>query len=67
MKVKEQDPIMAEMHAIKDAHSARFGHDIDRIFADLGQSHTAPGAQSTRPIQRRAVKRPSKRLSVAGK
>ena len=29
------DPVMAEMYAIKDANSARFGHNIDRISDHL--------------------------------
>jgi hypothetical protein len=35
MKNTTEDLIMAEMHAIKDENSARFGHDIDRLFRHL--------------------------------
>jgi len=35
MKNTSEDLIMAEMHAIKDANSARFGHDIERLFRHL--------------------------------
>jgi hypothetical protein len=35
MKNTTEDLVMAEMHAIKDANSARFGHDIDRLFRHL--------------------------------
>ena len=35
MKNTTEDMIMAEMHAIKDENSARFGHDIDRLFRHL--------------------------------
>jgi hypothetical protein len=35
MKTHADDPILIEMHAIKDAVSAEFGHDIDALFAHL--------------------------------
>jgi hypothetical protein len=33
MKNTEADTVMSEMHAIKDANSARFGHNLKRMFA----------------------------------
>ncbi len=36
MKNEDMDSIMAEMHAIKDANSARFDHDLKRMFAHWG-------------------------------
>jgi hypothetical protein len=35
MKNTTEDLIMAEMHAIKDANSARLGHDFERLFRHL--------------------------------
>jgi hypothetical protein len=31
----KDDPIIAELHAIREAHAARFDFDFDRISADL--------------------------------
>ena len=35
MKTHPHDPVLAEIHAIKDAISAEFGHDIDALFRHL--------------------------------
>ena len=35
MKKPMEDPVLAEMHAIKDSISAEFGHDIDALFTHL--------------------------------
>jgi hypothetical protein len=42
MKTTPIDPVMAEMHAIKDANSARFGHDPDRLFRHLQKQAGEP-------------------------
>ncbi len=31
----KNDPIIAEVHRMRDRLSARFNHDLDAIFADL--------------------------------
>ena len=35
MKKTQYDPILSEMHAIKDAISAEFNHDVDALFDHL--------------------------------
>lgn len=35
------DEIIAEIHAVRQAHAARFDFDIDRILADLVASEAA--------------------------
>jgi hypothetical protein len=32
---KWEDPIVAEMHAIREAHAEKFGYDLDAIFEDF--------------------------------
>ena len=49
MKTKPHDAVMAEMHAIKDANSARFGHNIDRLFDHL-QTVDLAGITKTRRV-----------------
>ncbi len=36
MKTMPFDPILTEMHAIKDAISAECDHDVDKLFDRLG-------------------------------
>jgi hypothetical protein len=52
---------MAEMHAIKDENSARFGHDIDRLFRHL-QKEVAE-----RPSIKRRKSISTKLLRTSGK
>lgn len=35
MKTQPLDPVIAEIHAIKDGISAEFGHNIDALFRHL--------------------------------
>jgi len=46
MNNDEVDTVMAEMHAIKDANSARFGHDLKRMFAHWAKLGTTQSSES---------------------
>ncbi len=35
MKTIQVDPIMAEVHAIRDEYAAGFGYDVGKMFRDL--------------------------------
>jgi len=61
MKTTPIDSVMAEIHAIKDANSARFGHDLNKLFEHLrkkvretrsgtpaGTRKASPGVVSTK-------------------
>jgi hypothetical protein len=51
------DPVLAEIRAIREAHSEKFGGDIKAILADLRQRREASGRPS--------VSRPPKRIPAA--
>lgn len=63
MKKISYDPILTEMHAIKDEISAEFNHDIDALFAHLHKVQakavsegkavvTTPKGSMKRPVSR---------------
>lgn len=35
MKAIQTDPIIAEVHRVRDANAARFDYDVARIFRDV--------------------------------
>ena len=35
MKTTKADPIIAEVHRVRDANGARFDYDVARIFQDI--------------------------------
>ena len=37
------DPIVDEMHRIRDAHAARFNYDLNAIFRDLKEQERKSG------------------------
>ena len=50
------DPIIAEVRAVRDAHAARFDHDVGAIFQDIramqkmsGRDYVRYPARSTDP------------------
>jgi len=49
------DPIVAELHHIRERHARQFGYDLRRIFADLKNEQAACG--------RKVVSLPRKRKS----
>lgn len=53
------DPIVNEVRAAREAYSARFGHDLQRIARDLREKQ-ASGAST--PLKKRAsAKRPARK------
>jgi hypothetical protein len=36
-----EDPIVKEVRRIREEHSARFGHDLDRIYRELKKQEEA--------------------------
>lgn len=55
----KDDPIVAEVRAIRDAHAARFNYDLKAIFADIKLSEATSG--------RTYVSFPPKRISPVTK
>ena len=51
------DPIVAEVRAVRDAYAARHGYDIERIFADLREQRTKLGLETVRYPPRPATRR----------
>lgn len=38
-----EDPIVKEVRRIREEHSARFGHDLDRIYQEVKRLEKASG------------------------
>lgn len=38
-----EDPIVKEVRRIREEHSARFGHDLQRIYRELKEREKASG------------------------
>ena len=55
MQKQPNDPIIAELRAVRDAHAARFDYDVKAIFRDLQARQKASG--------RKYVSYPAKRLA----
>lgn len=47
------DPIIAELHSIRDAHAARFDYDVMAIFRDIQARQAASGRTYVRYPARR--------------
>lgn len=45
MKTITTDPIVAEVRAARDAHAARFGYDLKKIFRDIQEQQKASGRE----------------------
>lgn len=52
---EEDDPIMAELRAVKEAHAAKYNYNIDAMFADLQATPRDPN--------RTYVSYPAKRIT----
>ena len=48
MQTIRTDPIIAELRAVRDAHSARFDYDVAAIFEDLRTRQAASGRDYVR-------------------
>ena len=54
-KTAKPDPVIAELHAVRDEHAARLGHDIGAIFEDIRSMQKALGHECIRLPPRRVV------------
>ncbi len=53
------DPIVAEVRKVRDAHSARFNHDLDAIFRDIKEREKASGLKFENGVARQAKGKPA--------
>lgn len=58
-----EEEVVAEVRRLRDEHAARFGYDLDAIYADLKRGEDARGLPLVRLVPRRLVKRASPRTS----
>lgn len=54
-----KDPIVEEVRAARQRHSARFNHDLEAIVADLKEKQQ----HMDRPVVSRAPKQPMRKAS----
>ena len=55
MPAKRTDPVIAEVHAIRDRYAARFGYDVAAIFRDLRARQKSSGRVYIEHLARRAA------------
>jgi hypothetical protein len=68
MKNTTEDLIMAEMHAIKDANSARFGHDVERLFRHLQKEFAEmPSIKHRKSISNKSLRATGRRNTQVAK
>ena len=48
MKTTTNDPIVAEVRAVRDNHAAQFGYDIKEIFKDIRDRQKSSGRKYVR-------------------
>ena len=48
MKKHPTDPIISEVQAVRDAHAARFDHDVAAIFRDIRAMQEKSGREYVR-------------------
>jgi hypothetical protein len=51
-----EDPVVAEVRAIRDAYAKRFNYDLDAMARDLRAKEAAGNRQIVLPAPRRAEK-----------
>lgn len=65
--MKKDDPIVAEIRAIRDEYAARHGYDVTRIFADIKARQKESGRNYVqyppRPASRKLSQRQIDNLS----
>ena len=62
-----EDPIVAEVRKLREAHAAQFNYDLTAIYRDLKQQEKASGQVfvSFPPRQARPIRKLSKRRKAA--
>ena len=58
------DPIVDEIHRIRDAHAARFNYDLDAIYQDIKMREKESGLKFEQGVARQPV--PNKTLQPTG-
>ena len=48
MQKIQRDPIIDELRAVRDAHAARCGYDVEKIFRDIRATQQASGREYVR-------------------
>lgn len=64
MKTPHSDPVIAEVHAARDQHAARFNYDVKAIFGDIRARQEASGRKYVRHPSRRTA--PESPIRVTG-
>ena len=59
MKPTSTDSVIAEVHAVRDEHAARFGYDVKAIFRDIRRSQEVLGLNCVRYPARSVVEQES--------
>lgn len=59
--MKKDDPIVAEIRAIRDEYAARHGYDVTRIFADIKARQKGSGRNYVQYPPRPASRKLSQR------
>ena len=49
------DPIVDEVHRVRDAHAARFNYDLDAIFRDIKEREKRSGLKFVQGVARQSV------------
>ena len=57
MQTRQTDPIMTEVHAIRDEFAARFNYDVGAIFRNIREMQETSGRQYVQYPARRIVER----------
>ena len=55
MQIRQTDPIIAEVRAIRQAYAARFDYDVEAIFRDIRARQEASGREYVRLPARRVA------------
>ena len=55
MKTLQVDPIIAEVRAVRDEHTAKFSYDVKAIFNDIRARQEASGRKYVRDPARRVT------------
>ncbi len=56
MQTTRTDPIIDELHSVRDQHAARFGYDVDAIFRDIRARQESSGREYLQLPARRVVR-----------
>ena len=66
MQMRQTDPIVAEVRAIRQAYAARFDYDVEAIFKDIRARQEASGRDYVRLTARHPVSTVEDRTTPEG-